>query len=705
MLKNFKIRTKIIFLISMPILGLMMLAFNEVYDKLRISNEMGRLLTLADLTVKASSLVDELQKERGISAGFLGSRGRIFATELKKEREAVDKALAEFEKSMEEYSRMGSGVQKEQFLQILTGAVNNFQVMKKNRANVDNLEISPDEVLNYYTYTIEPLLFTVSYITQLSSDPEIARMLIAHSNFLQAKEKAELERAILNNTFAQGSFSQGFYERFNTLVIEQDTYLKVFTSLATQEQVSVYRNKFRGSYIDEVNRMRRDADELSRGRPVTTDPMYWWNMATGRIYLMKQVEDYLSEDLKKSAENKKRTTQMIFFLYLATHSSGFTLTLIVTSIVIRSITRPVRETVKQIELMAKGDLTSRIHLESTDEMGMLAKSMNDFAQKLQETISGITDFAKSVANTATLVSWSATTFTENAENQARAAHDSSSAVDGLMSTIGNVADAVNLQANNVTEMNKHLEPLVASVTVNKMSLLQLASLARNAATKARSGEAIVSQSSTAMEEIRVSSGQISDIIHLITEISDRTNLLALNAAIEAARAGEAGRGFTVVAEEITKLAERTVASITDIKKLIETTNTAVEHGHTQFMKATEILHEIIDGVNDIDSSVEKFKGIITDQTKNVVSIANGVDNITKLASEINKVTEDQKSTMSGISTAVHDITKETDSISEAARKLIEPSQKMERMSEQLRDIVVQFRITEDDDAKENSVQS
>ncbi len=692
MLRNLKIRYKVLLLVSLPMITLIAFATHEVVQKLKVTHEMQSMLQLSDLTVITSTLIDELQKERGLSAGFLGSSGKTYKNELKEQRKVVDHQLKILEEFMSDFDSDKFGPD---FTSLLKGSITNFQIMKNRRQAVDSLKISVDEVLNYYTYIIDPLLYLETFIARLSSDPDITRRLIAYSNFALAKEKAEIERAILNNTFASDTFADGMYEKFNTLVTEQETYINVFLNLSSQEHISYYRSKVRGQYVEEINRMRSKTRKNAFNGKFGVDPIYWWNMATGRLYLLKQVEDRLSDDLNTYAKEVRMQAQLIFYFYLGMHIIGFGLTIIVLLIVVRTITRPIYRTVEQIEGVTRGDLTLRVETDANDEMGLLNRRMNSFLDNLLKIITNIHDSAEDITSTSTIVSWSASKFSETSENQAKAAHESSQAVLGLSDTIGNVADAVNKQATNVTEMNKHLEPLVASVTVIKMSLLQLANLAKDAAKKARSGEEIVFSATSAMDDIRNSSSQISEIIHLITEISDRTNLLALNAAIEAARAGEAGRGFTVVAEEITKLAERTVVSITDIKRLIEMTNDAVEHGHEQFQSATNILHEIIEGVNGIDHSVEKFKGIIMDQTKNVVSIANGVDNITKLAREIDKVTDNQKQTMTEITSAVTNITEETESISTSAKALVEPATQMEGIAENLRKLVDQFIIKED----------
>ncbi len=690
MLRKLKIRYKILLLISMPILALIAFAIHEVVQRLRVADEMKAMLSLSDLTVITSSLVDEIQKERGLSAGFLGSKGHTFAKELKNQRKVVDAHIVELENFTREFDTNRYGPE---FNSLIKGALTNFQIMKTRRNAVDSLKVSVDEMLNYYGYIIDPLLYIEVYVTRLSSDSETTKMLIAYTNFAIAKEKAEIERAILNNTFAQDRFSTGMYHRFNSLVHEQDTYISVTLSLVTQEQKDFYRNKVRGQYVMEINRMRAVARDHSTRGGFGIDPVYWWNMATGRLYLLKQMEDRLSKDLKEYATRRQAEARAIFIFYLILHLAGFTVTFLISILVIKTITQPIYITVDQIRGVTRGDLTLRVPTLSEDEMGLLSRSMNDFLDKLLKIITNIHDSAEEISRTSTQVSWSASHFSETSQSQATSAHESSEAVSGLSATIGNVADAVNLQSKNVTEMNRHLEPLVASVTMIKMSLLQLANLAKDAAKKAHSGEDTVTAATTAMDDIRTSSGKISEIIHLITEISDRTNLLALNAAIEAARAGEAGRGFTVVAEEITKLAERTVISITDIKKLIEMTDDSVQRGYEQFQSAARTLNEIIDAVNGIDQSVEKFKSIIMDQTKNVVSIANGVDNITKLAREIDNVTEDQKKTMEEIARAVMEISDQTDQISAGAQKLVEPALKMEGIADAMRTLVEQFKIT------------
>lgn len=255
-LNKISISKKIMLMLIFPLLGLIYFSFTSVSDRNDVANEMHNVTPLANLAVEISRLVHETQKERGATAGFLGSKGKKFADILPGQHGTTDTKIASLQQFLKDFDSDAYGTQ---FSGQLDEAISRLGQLGEIRSSVLGLNTTVGKAIGFYTKTNTMLLGMVELMTALSHSGEISRNIAAYYNFLQGKERAGIERAVLSNTFAADTFGPGMFDKFRILVSEQNTYAAVFVSLATSDAKAFYEQKMDNSVVKEVERMRTTA--------------------------------------------------------------------------------------------------------------------------------------------------------------------------------------------------------------------------------------------------------------------------------------------------------------------------------------------------------------------------------------------------------------------------------------------------------------
>jgi methyl-accepting chemotaxis protein len=290
-----------------------------------------------------------------------------------------------------------------------------------------------------------------------------------------------------------------------------------------------------------------------------------------------------------------RKANRIFYASILIGMLGLLLLYYIVYLIAGNIVRPINESVVFAESIARGNLNAQIKYNESDETGQLSSALSGMAEKLREIISEIIDSSEKIREASSSLSNSSMTLSQGATNQAVSAEEISSSMDEM----------------------------VANIHQNSENALQTESIAKKSFQGIRkSHESTV----TTVESMQ----QIAGKIEIVQEIARQTNILALNAAIEAARAGEQGKGFSVVANEVKKLAERSSAASVEI---IELTNHALQ-------LAQQSGHEL----DAIIPDIEKTAILVQEISSASFEQKTGADLVNKAIQELNSVTQQNSET-------------------------------------------------------------
>ncbi len=330
--------------------------------------------------------------------------------------------------------------------------------------------------------------------------------------------------------------------------------------------------------------------------------------------------------------------------------------------------RSTSQILSAIKSFSEGDLTIKIDKEKDDDViANIIDAFNEMVKIQEQIIQNITDAVQATASASAEISASAEEMAAGAQEQSSQTSEVTTSVEQVSASIIQTTEKMNTASEESKKSKKIAEE--GGIVFNELEkgIVKIAD--------------VVLESSEIVNRLGLSSEKIGEIVQVIDEIADQTNLLALNAAIEAARAGEQGRGFAVVADEVRKLAERTTKSTKEIADMIKTIQEGTKNAVDSMKKGKS---EVEIGKTSVIQAGKSLKEII--QSSNVVmSIVDEVSEAGKEeAEEISQIMHN----ISGINTVAHDAAIRVEQIAQA-------SEDLSRLTVNLQNLVSKFKVSED----------
>jgi len=664
-LRNTKIKTILITLVTLSLVTIFIFGAFLAQSKYENYQNSNKVVDSLKFSIKLGKLIHELQKERGASAGYLGSKGRKFENTMVKQRRLSDEKI---ELVLNIKNNFSNDI-KEKFAEIKDLLL----TIKDTREDITKQKISAKEAIAFYSNINGQTIKLISTISL--SNEKTVKSLLPYINFINAKEREGIIRAVGSNRFSKGFFDKENKLYFQKLIFTKREYIKKFIFLSDEKTRKIYNKLVEESMIHKkIESHIQTVFNADFKEPLSIDSPKWFALLTNEINNLLKVESFLAKEIISKAD-KQANAELKNFIIIFT-----IITLVMISILALSIYMLVRfsKSMKSLDLGVdnllrylnkKITVPTYVEINSKDEISEISKHFNEYLAKeakrhqndlltAGETILVMDKISKGyfdmtvtqTSSTAhmTTLTYSLNNMTQiqgkilmgveiflrelshgNYKNRMEIKKSTQGSLRAMIVSVNALADILQNNEDNNQENGEELKTKVEIFSQTSTQLIDTTKEQGIAIEKTSEVIDIMREQINDIvshsDDILSHSLDVKSILTVISDIADQTNLLALNAAIEASRAGEHGRGFAVVADEVRQLAEKTQRSLSDISVTVNTLNQTANNISLSIKTQTNSVKAVEDSLSSLKDSAEKNRSIsqiIHDSSKGIEDMSN-----------------------------------------------------------------------------------
>lgn len=559
--RKWPIRYQLAAIVVVPLVALAVASTRQTYVALERAAEADQVELEASFAVSVNTLVHELQRERGLSGGHVGSGYQEGLAEVTAQRVQADEALRRFHA---ESADIRSGGSRSLVRSALDDTEAALAGLDGQRRAIDLRELDVTDTLSYYTETIAVLLSVDRAIVEASEDARTARIATAFLDLSQSKEFTGLERGFMNSVFSAGRFGRGDHSRLLTIVAQQDAWFALFRITADPATLRFYDEHVVGPEVDRAAELRASAlavaESGDEGRALNVEPTEWWSVMTVKIDLMRDVELRMTEQLREHASSvvasAHAATARDVTVALVVMGLSLALSVVTARRMARSL-RGLRDAAHEaadvrlpavVASLAEGreiDVdkeTEPLHIDSNDEIGETATAFNrvhSVAVRLTVDQAGmrrnLSDMLLNLARRSqTLVHQQL----ELIDEMERSESDS-----GKLKSLFRID-------HSATRMRRHTEDLIvlsgASPSRGWSAPVPLRDVVRGAIAEVESYSRV---EAVRLPDVAVVGHAVGDLLHLLAELIENATKFSPPHAPVMVTAGEVGNGYVVEIED------------------------------------------------------------------------------------------------------------------------------------------------------------
>ena len=661
-LKNLKLSHKLTLNLVLPLLGLIFLTGFIMNQQMHVWKTANSLKRLSELSNYSANALQELQRERGRTASFIGSGGKSFSQELQQQQALTDQQLNTLRNYLNANNIQEFG---QEFAQTWTALLDDLALLSQQRSAISAMTISASDAISFYSQLNTKLIRATQSLAQIGSDSATSNIATAYTQALSASESAGIERAILSAAFSSQELPFSSLRTVISLMAKQDLNTKQFVDRMNPEQKRFVEQKLGSSIVAQVEQARESAIQNASSGAFTMNATDWFTISTEKIDLLHEIAGYLSDELGKSTAKSLQQAQQQFTFTLAMCVIIFLSAGLFSYWLSRQLVQQIRTLQSSIEAIEQeNNLSVRAPVNSTDEIGRTSQVFNQMLDKFQATIRQMHQSALQVASTAEELT---ATTAQTSDGMLQNRHETDLTVVAMNEMSATVQEVAQNTAQAALAAEDAEQQSQASTKGIGAALHNISSL-----------EQEIQSAADVVHGLAENSQKIGTVLDVIRGIAEQTNLLALNAAIEAARAGDAGRGFAVVAAEVRSLANSTYESTAEIQNLISN----LQKGVTQSVEVMQqASNHAIDSVKIVEDSV---------QLQN--HVANNLLTVTSMNVQIATAAEQQRAVAEEINRNIVNISHVTEQTATSTQQIASASEDLAKLASQMQSIVEEFRV-------------